>query len=115
MTINVAKEFTVHPGPRYPHQGQGSGEEFRDKHLKPKFLAAVKKEEPLIVELDGVEFGYPTSFLEEAFGGLAREFGVEVVQKALVFRSVAEPILEVEIRHYITHAKSIGPLDDVDY
>ena len=115
MTINVAKEFTIHPGPRYPHQGRGSGEEFRERHLKPKFVAAISKGEPLVVELDGVEFGYPTSFLEEAFGGLAREFGIEAVQKALEFRSVAEPMLEVEIRHYIRHAESTGPLDDVDY
>ena len=115
MTINIAKEFTTHPGPRYPYQGRGSGQEFREKFLKPRFMEAASKQEPLIVELDGVEFGYPTSFLEEAFGGLAREFGIEVVQKALEFRSVAEPMLEVEIRHYIKHATSTGPLDNVDY
>lgn len=114
MTINVAKEFTIHPGPRYPHQGRGSGEEFREKHLKPKFVAALSGKERLIVELDGVEFGYPTSFLEEAFGGLAREFGIDVVQETLEFRSVAEPMLDVEIRHYIKHAESTGPLDEVD-
>ena len=114
MTINIAKEFTVHPGPRYPHQGQGSGEEFREKHLKPKFEAACKDGKRLVVELDGVEFGYPTSFLEEAFGGLAREFGIDRVQNVLKFRSGAEPMLEVEIRHYIKNAESSGPLDDVD-
>lgn len=114
MTINIARDFTVHPGPRYPNQGQGSGEEFRDNHLRPKFEAARRSGEHLVVELDGVEFGYPTSFLEEAFGGLARVFGIDVVQNVLEFRSVAEPMLEAEIRHYIKNAESSGPLDDVD-
>lgn len=114
MTINIARDFTVHPGPRYPHQGQGSGEEFRERHLKPKFESARRSGERLIVELDGVEFGYPTSFLEEAFGGLARAFGIDAVQNGLEFRSVAEPMLETEIRHYIKNAESSGPLGDAD-
>ena len=104
MTINIAKEFTLHPGPRYPHQGLGSGEEFREKHLKPKFEAAREAGEKLFIELDGVEFGYPTSFLEEAFGGLAREFGVRAVMEVLSFRSELEPMLADEIHGYISRA-----------
>lgn len=104
MTINIAKEFTIHPGPRYPHQGLGSGEEFREKHLKPKFEAAREAGEILFIELDGVEFGYPTSFLEEAFGGLAREFGAQAVMEVLSFRSELEPMLADEIHSYIIRA-----------
>ena len=104
MTINIAREYTVHPGPRYPYQGLGSGEEFREKHLKPKFEAALEAGEKLVVELDGVEFGYPTSFLEEAFGGLARDFGIPVVMETLSFRSELEPMLVEEIQGYISRA-----------
>ena len=70
ITINIAKEFTRVPGPRYRDQGEGSGEEFREDHLKPAFERALKARDQLIVQLDGVRYGYPTSFLEEAFGGL---------------------------------------------
>ena len=105
--INVARDFTKLPGPRYRQQGSGSGQEFLEDHLKPAFLEAKKTEDQVIIQLDGVKYGYPTSFLEEAFGGLAREFGIEVVQKILRFESASEPMLEDEIRSYINHANEI--------
>ena len=100
-TVNIAKDFTIHPGPRFPGQGKGSGEVFREKHLKPKFQEALAAGEKLLVELDGVEFGYPTSFLEEAFGGLARQFCPADVLGTLEFVSLSEPMLVEEIRRYI--------------
>ena len=105
IKINIAKEFTNLPGPRYQDQGAGSGEEFREKHLKPAFLEAEKTQDKVLIQLDGVRYGYPTSFLEEAFGGLAREFDIRVVQDTLRFESVSEPMLVDEIRSYIDHAK----------
>ena len=104
ITINIAEEFTKLPGPRHPDQGPGSGREFLDKHLRPAFERALDTDELLTVDLDGVRYGYPTSFLEEAFGGLAREFGSKEVQETLRFVSLAEPMLDSEIRHYIKHA-----------
>lgn len=103
MTIQVS-EFTELPGPRYTKQGLHSGQEFREKHLKPRFERAVQQKEKLLVVLDGVRFGYPTSFLEEAFGGLAREFGVSAVLSTLEFKSAAEPMLIREVRRYIARA-----------
>ncbi len=114
MTLSIAEVFTRHPGPRYTKQGKGSGEEFRESYLRPKFDAAVRNGERLLVDLDGVEFGYPTSFLEEAFGGLARKCGIDAVQKTLEFKSVAEPMLEEEIRYYIKNANHSGPFGDPD-
>ena len=107
ITINIANRFTTLPGPRYRNQGPGSGQEFLEKHLKPMFRQAQETGETITVQLDGVKHGYPTSFLEEAFGGLAREFGVEVVRSTLVFESHVEPMLGEEIRHYIEHANDI--------
>ena len=103
-TINIAREFAPLPGPRYQEQGPGSGQQFLQEHLRPAFEKAREAGEQLTVQLDGVKYGYPTSFLEEAFGGLAREFGIEPVHETLSFESHVEPLLEDEIRHYIEQA-----------
>jgi len=103
--INIANDFSKLPGPRYINEGAHSGEDFRDRILRPKFAAAQKAGEKLAIDLDGVTFGYPTSFLEEAFGGLARLVGIEIVLEGLVFRSVQEPSLPEEIRQYIRDAE----------
>ena len=104
ITINIARGFTPLPGPRYREQGPGSGQQFLEEHLRPAFEKARKTGEHVTVQLDGVKYGYPTSFLEEAFGGLAREFGIEPVRETLSFESHVEPLLNQEIRHYIDHA-----------
>lgn len=65
--VSVAKNFTIHPGPRYIRQGQWSGEKFR-KLLESR----LKSHDLLTVNLDGTR-GYGSSFLDEAFGGLIRE------------------------------------------
>ena len=58
----------------------------------------------LVIILDG-GFGYAPSFLEEAFGGLAREFGVKEVLDTLEFISDDEPSLISEIKGYIQGKK----------
>ncbi len=107
ITINIANEFTPLPGPRHRDQGPGSGQEFLETHLKPRFRKAQATGQILTIQLDGVRYGYPTSFLEEAFGGLAREFGIEDVLRTLSFESHTEPMLGKEIRHYIEHANDV--------
>lgn len=72
MEINIVKEYTDKPGARYESQGSNSGEKFRNQILYPKFIEAMEKNEELIVNLDG-GYGYGSSFLEEAFGGLIRK------------------------------------------
>jgi len=58
----------------------------------------------LLVDLDG-GYGYATSFLEEAFGGLARLHGSEGVSKTLIFRSEEEPYLIEAIARFIKEAR----------
>lgn len=65
--INIAEEFSRYPSGRFISDGPNSGEKFRNKLLIP----ALKESETVIVVLDGVR-GYPSSFTEEAFGGLVR-------------------------------------------
>src|SRR4051812_7697167 len=108
--IDIAVDFSAFPGPRYKTQGAHSGELFRETLLEPKFLAAHGKGETLVVRLDGVRFGYPTSFLEEAFGGLARVHGIEPVLNVLRFETSDEPMLIDEINGYIRDCHSRTPV-----
>ena len=104
MTLKIAEEFSDVPGPRSREEGAHSGEEFRQERLKPKFDQAEASRQKLLVDLDG-GFGYATSFLEEAFGGLAREYSPERVLKVLEFKSEEEPYLSSDIERYILEAR----------
>lgn len=101
--IKISEIFSETLGGRYVTDGPNSGEEFRNKHLMPKF-ESLKKGEKLLINFDGT-YGYPTSFLEEAFGGLARILGIEAVLNKLEFKSDEEPSLIEEIIGYIKNAK----------
>jgi hypothetical protein len=101
--LNVAKEFSETPGPRCRKDGEFSGEEFLENHLNPAYLKARAENGVLLVDLDGTA-GYATSFLEEAFGGLARKYPKEEVGKRLEFKSDDEAYLIDDIRTYIREA-----------
>lgn len=103
MIINICKDFSETPGARYRLEGDFSGEEFREDILKPKFEEIKETNEKLIIELDG-GYGYPTSFLEEAFGGMARIYGSKMIKDKLEFISNDEPSLVDEILSYIEDA-----------
>jgi hypothetical protein len=66
QVITIAKDFSRTPGGRFRTDGPYSGEEFREKYLLPAIHADGAE-----IILDGAA-GYPSSFLEEAFGGLRR-------------------------------------------
>lgn len=102
--IKMSKEFSISPGSRYPDEGNFSGQEFRESILIPKFKEALKNKSILIVDLDGT-LGYGTSFLEEVFGGLARQFSIENVKKYINIISHEEEYLIDDINEYIRDAK----------
>jgi len=70
ITISVSKDFSTVPAGRFITDGPNSGERFRNDFLKKN----LEENDSVTVIIDGVE-GYGSSFLEEAFGGLVREFG----------------------------------------
>ena len=86
--IEIAKQFSRYPGGRYRRDGAHSGEAFREDVLLPALKEAVKSGTRLVVVLDGTE-GYPSSFLEEAFGGLIREHDLdpELLETLLVIEA----------------------------
>ena len=104
LVINIAKEFTDAPGPRYIANGDFSGEAFREQILIPKYKQAIENNEKLEINLDG-GYGYPSSFLEEAFGGLARIYEPQDVLNTLTFISNEEPPLIPAIKRFIEEAR----------
>ena len=105
LTINIAGEFSKTPGGRYRAEGPFSGEQFREELLLPRFDEAVRQQVQLYVDLDG-GYGYPSSFLEEAFGGLTRlKKSAALVENAIVFNSTEEPYLVDDVLRYIRDAR----------
>jgi len=104
MTITIAKDFSRLPGHRSAEDGEHSGEQFLSEVLKPAYEKAFQENDTLCVNLDGAA-GYSTSFLEAAFGGLARIYPIEEVQKRVKLISLIEPYLVDEIMLYIAEAR----------
>lgn len=102
--IKIAKDFSISPGSRHPDEGDFSGQEFRENILIPMFRLALGAKQTLTIDLDGT-LGYGTSFLEEVFGGLAREFTVDDVLNNIKIISHEEEYLIDDIREYIKDAK----------
>lgn len=106
ITINISNDFADTPGSRYRTKWDNySGEEFREKLLEPKFLEAKKKNEKLMIDFDG-GYGYLISFLEEAFGGLARIYGRDSVLGTLEFKSDEEEALITKVKSYIINVNN---------
>lgn len=106
IIINIAKDFSSTPGPRFISEGEWSGELFRTQYLLPKVKKAISENIELKVILDGTA-GYGTSFLEESFGGLIR---IEMVDydkliKILKIISDEEPYLIDDIKEYLKDAQ----------
>lgn len=114
MSSLRVSDFTTLPGPRYIVEGPFSGELFRDQRLDPAFRVAFEHQIKLEVNLDGMQFGYPASFLEESFGGLTRAWtkvghqpasiSEEEVWDRLVIVSNDQPSLIERVRRYVLDA-----------
>ena len=104
LIITIADDYTTIPGVREEIEGDFPGEEFLEKILLPKFKQARSEGKKLLINLDGTA-GYATSFLEAAFGGLARHYKqAKIVLDTLEFKSDDDPFLEEDITEYIKEA-----------
>lgn len=86
-TIKFAKEFTDCPGGRSRINGDFSGEQFRKDVLEP----ALARYERVVLDLNGV-FSFPASFVDEAFGVLVEERGLDAVKNQLVLKLEDNPV-----------------------
>jgi hypothetical protein len=101
MVIKIARDFSFTPGFRNRKQGKFSGEEFREELLERFFKQ--NSPELVTIDFDGTA-GYPTSFLEEAFGGLVRKFGYDNVVKKLNFISEEDSTVIADVKRYMQEA-----------
>jgi hypothetical protein len=88
--IIIIADYSNSPGPRYCYQGDDSGEDFYHEILNKQFKTAIESKLELEINLDGPD-GYASSFLDEAFGNLIYDFGLENVQKYIKIISTEEP------------------------
>lgn len=96
INLKFIKDFTEYPGGRSRSTSDGSAEEFYEDVLQGKFKQAVSEDKALVVDLDGAA-GYAGSFLDEAFGRLGHEFGLEECKKRLEIITTEEPYLVDDI------------------
>ena len=85
-------DFTKYPGGRFVKDGPGSGEQFRRDVLLPAFKQSGK----ICVLLEGA-YGYPISFLEEAFGGLTPRPKLSIAVLLLGWRTLSWRCHEVPV------------------
>ena len=104
-TIKIATDFSDTPGARFRSDGPFSGEEFREDMLMPLFEDDADNRE-ILIDLDGAE-GYPSSFLEEAFGGLARMVGAKKVKELIAFKTTEFDYLVPKIDEFISRCETI--------
>lgn len=100
MKITIAKDFTDTLGARYYTDGPYSGQAFREEILKEKYQEAKSNNEILEIDMDDC-YGYPSSFLEEAFGGLVRCLKGENILETIKLISLDEPGLVEKITQYV--------------
>lgn len=89
INISVARDFSVTPGGRYITEGPDSGEKFYNEILKPRFEKALKEKKKIFIDLDGT-YGYPSSFIDQSFGELSREYGSKKVLNVIEMKSEDE-------------------------
>ena len=98
--IVIATDFSETPGGRTPKEGEFSGAEFRNSILEPAYKACIENNENLTIDFDHC-YGIGTSFLEEAFGGLVREYKYKnILDNIILVANDDETILE-KVSKYI--------------
>jgi hypothetical protein len=101
VNLNV-RDYSKDPFGRYKTDGEGNGEEYRIDYLVPE----LKKGNILIINLDGINDEYGSSFLVEAFANLIRKegFKYEDIKSRVKFESKNTDWLE-EIDYYLDEVK----------
>lgn len=82
----VANSFSKWPGGRKRSNGTHSGEEFREDVAR----ALLDKYEVVVFDLSG-SAGYSSGFLDEAFGGLVKYFGLADIKRRVRIEANDDP------------------------
>lgn len=73
LIFDFAEKFAKAPGPRTEKIGPNSGAKFREKFLEDWF----KNNQAVEIDVSGTVMNFGPSFLSEAFGKMAKEYGKE--------------------------------------
>ena len=103
--IDIYKDFSNTPGGRYRREGEYSGEEFRESIFLPAYERCEKYNQKLTINFDHC-FGFATSFLEEAFGGLVRNHEKKSVMEHIEIISNDDETIPKLIKKYVSAAES---------
>ena len=113
ITIDIADCFSRHPAGRVASDGPDNGERFRDEILVPALRKAMELNEDtrVIVDIDGCR-SLGSTFLEEAFGGLARIPAFPILKACKILQIIyRKPYLQIykdAILEYLDDAKAQG-------
>jgi uncharacterized protein DUF4325 len=100
VKYNFSEQYNKYPG-RYIRLGPASGEDFRDNVLREIFESPNKSIE---IDATGVVTSFSPSFLDECFGQLAKEYGIETFKKKIKFFSSDNPGLTEKMMYYVERA-----------
>lgn len=84
--LHIARDFAINLFTRLRTDGEKSGQEFLEDFLEPACLANDK----VVINLDGID-NYSTSWMDEAFSGFSRKYGVEIACKKIRFTATEKP------------------------
>lgn len=104
IRIKISDDFSEIPGGRYISEGKYSGEQFRETLLAQKYQEAKEKKTDLEIDFDGC-YGFGTSFLEEAFGGMVRIHHEHGILKRLRLISTEDETIPGNIKKYVEEAE----------
>ena len=76
-----ATQYSPYPGGRFIRLGEYSGEDFRETVLVP----VVESGDFIEIDATGVKLSFSPSFLDEAFGGLVKKYGLKKVKETISF------------------------------
>lgn len=100
VIYNFSEEYSKYPGGRFERLGPFSGEDFRDKVLRTIF----ETDKSIEIDATGVVTSFSPSFLDECFGSLAKEYGLDIFNKRVKLFSSDNPALTEKMMHYVERA-----------
>jgi len=104
VRYNFSEKYSKYPGGRFIRLGPYSGEDFRDNVLRNIFETTDKSIE---IDATGVVTSFSPSFLDECFGQLAKEYGLELFNKKIKLFSSDNPKLSEKMMYYVERAVNV--------
>lgn len=102
IEYDFANEYSKYPGGRFVKLGPHSGEDFRERILKP--LLKDNPNKGIRIDASGVETSFSPSFLDECFGQLAKDMGINNFNIRIHLVSNVNPKLKDKMMYYVKRA-----------